>query len=335
MNKEAIVAILIGIGLGLFGALYFSNFSSPAKNEVNPEEAFSNSRLTPQLTTKAARPAEFNKLPQSGSLVSKNKLQISGKAENNNHLFVLNELLIAPVKMDNSQFEYELSLKPGLNKIILYDLYGEKEQLKMLKLFYFEAQESVLSKNDEENSSKEADLLKSKLEDKVLELRDNPQTVFYGQIKAKTDKGFTLVDGNSSNKINVEPEITNFYRVDKSSLSSITFDDLEKNDYITAFVSDIGGEKISYTVYLEPQTTVVGGKISNLDDDNYTITIVNFDKSSVGADLETETTQNLYNLKNRQVVKGGFSKLAIGQPILAIVNGSQGSYSLSEYLVLQ
>ena len=334
MNKEAIIAITIGVALGLFGAVYLSNFKTSPRNSGDQTQTFNTANLTPRVTAKSGRLAIFDKLPQNEALLTQKAVTISGKADNNSNLLIANQLQILAVKIRGNQFEQELPLKPGLNEIALFELNGDKEQLKVLKLYYLQTQNIDIN-SDESESTAEADILKQKLEEKVLELRNNPKRVVSGQIKALGDKSLTLGVGTDSLKVTVEPEITNFFSVNDYDLASIEFADLQKNDWVTAFVSDIGGDEISYTVYQEPVITVAAGKVSNIDEDNYQITIIDFDKSSFGADIQVSTVQNLYNLKSQKIEKGGFSKLAIGQRIFAILSGTKDDYSINEYLILQ
>lgn len=333
MNKEAIIAIVIGVILGLFGAVYFSNFGKLPKNTTNTSANFQATGLTPRATGKSVVLATFNNLPKNNALLTKNSFTISGKAELSSHLFLVNQLELTPIKINKTGFEQSLKLKPGLNEIVFFELNQDKEQLKVLKVFYFEAQNSTI-KTTEKEASQEADLLKEKLEDKVLELRNSPKRVVSGEVKSINDKIVTIANGSQIEKITVEPEITNFFSVNAYQLEPVEFNDLDKGQIITAFISDIGGEEISYTVYQEPQITVAAGKVSNIDEDNYQITIIDYDKSSYGADIQVATTQNLYNLKSRQIEKAGFSKLAIGQRILAILSGTKGNYSVDEYTIL-
>lgn len=333
MNKEAIVAIIIGVILGLFGAIYFSNFGKAPQNHKPANNTFQVTGLAPKTTAKSAKLAVFDKLPQNSALLTKNSLTISGQADLASNLFIANQLELLPIKIGKTGFSHNLKLKPGLNEIIMFELNQDKEQLKVLKVFYFQAQKVNLDSSKTE-ATKEADVLKEKLEDKVLELRNSPKRVVSGEIKTIKDKVITLADGQEAIKLTVEPEITNFYSLSGYDLAALEFTDLAAGQVITAFISDIGGEEISYTVYQEPQITVAAGKVSNIDEDNYKITIIDYDKSSYGADVQVGTMQNLYNQKSKAVEKAGFSKLAIGQRILAILSGEKGSYSVDEYLIV-
>ena len=334
MNKEALIAIIIGVSLGLFGAVYFSNFGKPSQKPTNPNSTFQTKNLTPRTGAKSAKLAEFTNLPKNNALLNKNTLNIAGTAEKTSHLFWGNQLELSTIKITNNKFNQTIKLKPGLNEIVFFELNSDKEQLKVLKVFYFQAQNTNL-KTDSDEATKEADVLKEKLEDKVLELRNSPKRVVSGQIKTIKDKVLTITSGSEVIKVTVEPEITNFYSLNNYNLEAIEFENLQTNDLITAFISDIGGEEISYTLYQEPLITVAAGKISNIDEDNYKMTIIDYDKSSFGADVQVNTIQNAYNLKSRLVEKSGFSKLTIGQRIFAIISGTKGNYSLDEYLIIQ
>jgi len=333
MNKEAIIAVIIGVTLGLLGAVYFSNLGKTPQTGKSKTTTFQTTGPLTKEKAKSVKLADFGNLPKNGTLSKKSTLSIKGKAENSSHLFWVSQIGLSSIKISGGSFDDEIQLKPGLNEIVLFELNNDKEQLKVLRVYYFQPQEAVLKKDEE--ATDEADILKEKLEDKVFELRNSPQKVVNGQIKSINDKILTLVAGSETVKLTVEPEITKFYDVDGNKLSNLEYSDLALGDTITAFISSIGGEEISYTVYREPELKVFAGKISNVDKDNYQVTVINYDKSSFGADIQVATTQNLYSLKTRQISEGGFSKLAIGQHILAIASGGKDNYSLDEYLVLQ
>ncbi len=324
MNKEAVVAILIGVGLGLFGAVFFSNFGkSFVSTNTGAGNTLKTIGLTPRPTIKTAALASFSKLPENNALLTSDGFYIEGKADSSSRLLLANQLELTPLKIVKSNFRYWLKLKPGANKIVFLELNQDKEQLKVLKVFYLQLPGGNL-KTDKKEATKEADLLKEKLEDKVS-----------GEIKSVSGKTVTMANGAGVEKIMVEPEITNFFRVNGYSLEPIEFEALKAGQNMTAFISDIGGEQISYTVYQEPDLNVAVGKISNIDDKNYKLTLVDYDKSSFGVDIQTDTTQRLYNLKSGRVEKAGFSKLAIGQRFLTILSGSKGSYSAYEYLAIE
>lgn len=330
MNKEVIIAISIGVLLGLGGALYFSNIKPSNNNSASLPDS---QVVSPKLAGNTGSLAKFDRLPKNGSLLTKNTINIQGTASKNSALFIANQTKILPVPIIKNAFNQDFRLKPGLNELILFEVNKDREQLKVLKLYYLETGKSTSSMD--KTATEEADILKQKLEEKVLELRDNPKRVVNGTINSINNKIITIENSTGIEKLTVEPEITNFYRVNGSELEAIGYEDLEKSDQITAFVSDIGGDEISYTLYQEPITTIAAGKVSNIDDKNYSVTIIDFDKSTFGADIETNTLQNVYNQKTKKVEKGGFSKLAIGQRIMAILNGSKGNYTIKEYLILQ
>ena len=330
MNKEVIIAISIGVLLGLGAALYFSNI----KSSGDSSKYMANEQVvSPKITSSMGSLASFANLPKNGTLLTKNSINIKGQGDQNSSIFVANQTKIEPVKISKKAFDQEFLLKPGLNEIVLFEVNKDKEQLKVLKLFYL--QTGKASNLSDETATKEADILKKKLEEKVLELRDNPKRVVNGAIAKINDKIINLTTPTGEEKLVVEPEITNFYEVVGAKLEPIDYDDLSKNDNITAFVSDIGGDEISYTVYKEQAITIAAGKVSNIDDKSYKLTIIDFDKSTFGADIETATVQGIFNSKTKKIEKAGFSKISIGQRILAILKGTKGNYSIQEYLILE
>lgn len=331
MNREVIVAIVIGIVLGIGGALIFGNLKPKHTNEGL---TIKTANITPKVTTQNTQFASYKKLPKDNTIFNKNKLAIAGEAEPGVLIFAANLMETKHIPVKNKQFSDSLSLKPGLNEIILYEVNGDNDQTQTLPVYYFQSNQNITVESEEEASS-EADVLKEKLESEALELRNKPKQALSGEVKSINDKEITLQIKSKTQKIALEPEITDFYQVSGSELEEIGLDEVGTGDLVTAFISEIAGDNISYTVYLEPNQEVIVGKISNVDEDNYQVTILNFDKSTHSADVETNTTQRQFNLKTKKTAKAGFSDLAIGHRIIATLYGDENARSMAEYLVIK
>ena len=144
-----------------------------------------------------------------------------------------------------------------------------------------------------------------------------------------------MKNDTDSLKVIIEPEVTKFYDATGIKLADGVVTDVKKGTHVTVFLSDIAGETKSYTVYIEPNALLVAGKISNIADSGFTLTLVNYDKTTVKADVESLTAQSAYTLTTTDTAKYGFSKLKIGDDIFAVLNvNSDNSYTIDHYLVV-
>ena len=331
MNKEVIVAIVIGVSLGIGGALIFGNLKP---KHTNQELTVKTANITPKVTTQETQFATFKKLPKDNSIYNEGTIIIAGKADSSVLVFAANLVETKHLPIKNKQFSESLNLKPGLNEIVLYEINGDNDQTQILPIYYFKPNQGKVE-NEKEEATREADVLKEKLEAEALKLRDEPKQAINGQVKTINDKEISLKVGSNTKKIALEPEITNFYQAQGTELEEVGLGDINKGDTVTVFISEIAGDNISYTVYREPNQELSVGKISNVDENNYQVTILNFDKSTISADIETDTSQRQFNSKTKKTSKAGFSDLQIGRRIITTLFGGENDKSVSAYLIIK
>lgn len=334
MNKEVIVAIGIGVILGLLGAIYFNNVktASPSKNKIGSStaEIVTLAPTKPKLVSTV-----FSGIPENNSLLKSNKLTIKGTSDNKAVIVLVDNVNVRIIPVKKGQLSETINLKPGLNQIAVSSYDKVQDLLKILNVYYLTPYENKLLITENKKATDEAEILKQKLEKEVLEMRANVSKVFTGKIKQITDKEISLDISSQTKKFKLEPEITKFYLIKDLTLESLELSDFAKSDLVTIFLSNIAGEEKCYTVYKEPDITLVAGKISNLDKSNYKITMINYDKTTLSSDIEINSTQEFYDLKSKALQKGGFSKLLIGDHIFALIYTNKGgTYSFSEYLAL-
>lgn len=331
MNKELVVAVGIGLALGLLGAIYVSTIKPKSSVVVTTTPTV---LITLKPEKKKMRNVLFKNLPKSSALVHSNTLVVEGEADNRSVIVAHTRLATKILKVKRNQFREEVVLKPGKNEVLLSDISGTKQQLKLVNLFYFKKQIQTILEDDKKATT-EAELLKKKIEKQVMDLRVNAKKVVYGVIKESSDKELIVTVDSKPVKVLLEPEITQFFTIDEQNLLEFESAKVSKGMVVTAFISAIGDEEKSYTVYIEPPTVLVAGKISNIDTKLYQVSLVNFDKTTMSADVESNTTQQSYTVKTKGTAKYGFSKLSIGDPFFAsLTEGKDGTYSLDRYLVV-
>lgn len=329
MNKELIVAIGIGALLGLGVAIYVSNV--PTSKTPSIQTSTTKLSITPKDVS--IKQTTFVGLPKLDEIRPAKLLTISGTAEKDTVLFVQTLLKTTPVTVTKNKFSAQIALKPGYNEIIITTHKKNGDQAKVLKFFHL-AKVEVTPIPTEKQSTSEASLLKDKLEQKVLELRSNAQKAFYGTITEITEKSISLKNESDKLKVTVEPEVTKIYDAATATLDELELSDLKKGMYMTVFLSDIAGEEKSYTMYREPNQVLVSGKISNVSETGFEVTMVNYEKTTIKADVDSTTTQSVYTIATGDTGKYGFSKLKIGDDIFAVLNtNSDGTFTIDRYLV--
>ncbi|MFA6005980.1 MAG: hypothetical protein WC775_05885 [Patescibacteria group bacterium] len=331
MNKELLVAIGIGALLGLGVAVYFNNV--PSSKGTTMQTSTARITLTPKAL--AGKQTVFKNLPKPNEINTTGKITVQGTAEDGTTIFVQTLSETTPLVVKKGAFSSEVSLKPGYNEIVISTHKKTNDQVKVLKLFYFQKNIELTSAPKEPQATSEAELLKDKLEKKVLELRENIKQAFYGVVQSVNTKEMVLKNDNDSLKVILEPEVTKFYNSTGLELENEDVENIEKGSLVTVFLSDIAGEMKSYTVYHEPDSLLVAGKISNVAETGFEVTLVNYDKTTVKADVESSTAQSSYLLPTGETEKYGFSKLKIGDDIFAVLNSNpDDTYAIDHYLVV-
>lgn len=331
MNKELLVAIGIGGLLGLGVAIYFNNFPQSKTSQVQVNTA--QISITPKDLT--AKQTTFDVIPKPNEIRTAGKLTLKGQSANDTILFIQTLADTMPVLVKNEKFSKEVTLKPGYNEIVITSKRKNMDQVKVLKFFYLQQVADTLPLPTETQATSEAAMLKQKLEKQVLELRSHAQKAFYGTVQTISEKEVLLKNDTDSLKVTIEPEVTKIYAVNGLKLTDMDVAGLKKGDQVTVFLSDIGGDVKSYTLYKEPNKVLVAGKLSNITDTNYELTLVNYEKTTIKADIDTATEQLAYNISTHETAKYGFSKLKIGDDIFAVLSlNTDASYTIDRYLVV-
>lgn len=138
MNKDTVVASLIGFGLGLIAAI--SLWVLP---RVIPKKSSPVTTTVQENQENAAQPAHVGGLqitiPKDGDITKTNTVKLSGTAPDKALLVVTTaqESQVIPPPKDGN-FETTLSLKEGVNEIYVAALSNDQEIHQSLSVFYFD-----------------------------------------------------------------------------------------------------------------------------------------------------------------------------------------------------
>src|SRR3990167_10281498 len=168
-----------------------------------------------------------------------------------------------------------------------------------------------------EDLDDEVDKLKEKVAEKVSELSKNEDRVTSGVVSKVADSSLTL--GKNEIEISIDDTLTTYYEVQGSAIREIKQDDIAKNDYTFVIGPEINGVITANAVYKDQKYMVISGKITKVNQSDFSIEIVSLDKTAYTLDIQTQTTQRMLNIKSLAIEAIGFSKLKEGDAIHVVV----------------
>ncbi len=343
MNKEVVIAIFIGIALGIAGAVYI-NRESLRSNSKGSLLAVDTVEISAFPSPNVQQVAKIQGLPTSLSVYTKQTLtlnilpQESASQRGEETIFVFHTLPETAALPQNKRFTQTIPLKPGFNEVVVGQLGAKHQNTTTSRFFYLPQEKSaspaVAGSTDKEATS-EADVIKQKLEQKVFELRYNAKKALYGTVLAIKPAEVELDVDGAKKKAKLEPEVTRFYETTTDGeVSDIDISDIAVGDAITVFISTLADEEKSYTVYKEPDVRLVVGKIAQVLSTNYQISVVGLNKATSRYDVESTTLQEVYDSKTKKIAKSGFSQLSVGAHLFVLAGGAQTGSSMIRYLAI-
>ena len=332
MNKEVLLAIFIGIALGIAGALYINTQSTASKASATGAKESAEISLLP--SPKVVQAAKYSGIPDAFTVVNNDSITVK-ISEPNGALFVFQTALNIESSRHNKVFTQKIALKPGYNRIIISAVGKNNTQNNTFDLFYLPIQKEQLTVTEEEpKATSEAEVLKGKLEQKVLQLRSEAKKAVHGIVKDISDKTLTVTTDGKTVSIKLEPEVTKFYEVSGVDLVDREAADVVVGNTVTVFISKLPDEEKSYTVYKDSLPSLITGKIADIDDTAFRLTVLDLEQSKLLVDVENTTTQQAFNKESDKVEKYGFSKLQIGEQIFIIATQVKDIYTVGSYVVI-
>lgn len=189
------------------------------------------------------------------------------------------------------------------------------------------------------SSSADEDIkaLKDKIATKVAKLREQNNKAISGFVTT-TDKDKITIKTTDDLVYDVKLDITKYFQVKSGGKSEIKLDDIKKDNFI--IVTGVLNEKSidANFIYIDESFIVKAGKISQINADNYRLTVVTADKDNYNLDIETKTKQQIINNKTLEIEKVGFSKIKEGDTIHFVAQKTGGeknnTYSAQKILIL-
>lgn len=166
---------------------------------------------------------------------------------------------------------------------------------------------------------KDIQQLKDKIANKVSEIRKQNNRAISGFVTSIDGDNMKLSTDGEVNQVKFDDSLTKVFKVLGTTKKEIKKEDVSKNDYVIAsgVVADI--IMTANVVLIDENFVADSGKITEINKGNYNIKVLTTDKSTYSLDIETNTKQNLINIKTLLLETIGFSKLKEGDTVHFVV----------------
>jgi hypothetical protein len=136
-----------------------------------------------------------------------------------------------------------------------------------------------------------------------------------GFIQTVEDGVIRLNTRDDDIEVIIDEDITEIYALEDGALKDRDEDDLEITDYITVIGPELEGTLNANTIILDTAYTVRSGKIVEVNEDDFYISVLTLDRTTYTLDVEKNTTTELYNIQSQELEQIGFSKLKEGDTV--------------------
>lgn len=146
-------------------------------------------------------------------------------------------------------------------------------------------------------------------------------------------KGDTMVIAKDGDKttVSLDDTLTKYYEIAGTATRDLDQEDIEQGDYVFVMGPHIGDEVTGNAIYRDQSYTILSGKITEVNSDDYTVNIVSLDKTNYTLDIQTRTTQQMMNITSLELEKIGFSKLKEGDSIHVVVKTDLENQNSTRY----
>lgn len=159
--------------------------------------------------------------------------------------------------------------------------------------------------------------LKARLATKVAELRTVVKRAMYGTVKSVSVTSAVIETKTKDIKIELTDDVT-VTQLISGKRTDLAIEDIESNDNVTVFGTYDETLDLLKAQYIFIESTVtpvkISGIVADVDKEDFVLTINTTEGKSLTVDVENTTKTTLWT-KEGGLVKGGFSKIAVGDSV--------------------
>lgn len=165
---------------------------------------------------------------------------------------------------------------------------------------------------------KQIDSLTSKIASRVAQLKLVEKKGVMGEVTDVSNTQITINDIHGDTKFIDVDEFTKF--TSSTSKTSFGISDISKGDRlgILGLYNKESRRILARFVDVINLPQVIHGVISDIDSKNFTLVVTSQDNKTRDIDMQSSTKTVSYDAGKKALVKGGFSKLQIGQTIIVV-----------------
>ncbi len=181
--------------------------------------------------------------------------------------------------------------------------------------------------------------LKEKVANKVTEIRRKNNKAVAGTVVTKNAGNLRIkTNEDVEYEIKLDDALTKYFQILGVKKQEIEVEDIEVGDYAIVTGVQADNSITANTIFIDERFLVMTGKISQVDKENFTLTVVTTAKEQIDLDIESSTKQSMVNIKTNEAEVSGFTKIKEGDTIHFVVsrplNSKEGSYSARKVLII-
>ncbi len=173
------------------------------------------------------------------------------------------------------------------------------------------------AESEGEVKAQQVEDLKERLATKVAELAQTEDQAIAGIVKEVSVSTISIESATRQVSIELTDDITVAQNIN-GKRTSLTIDDIDIDDRVVVFGKHDTTLDLLKAQLIFIQNTVprhVAGLVSEVDEDNFTITISSHDGQEYTIDYERSTDTDLWDSETGERTEGGFSKITVGDTI--------------------
>lgn len=163
---------------------------------------------------------------------------------------------------------------------------------------------------------KSIELLKQRIATSVAKIEKSVSKLNIGHI-SKIDKAGIEIKAKDGKlfKVIIDNTITKVYLLSGITKKEVKSDTLALNDYVIISGPPLENSITANNIYIDEEFIVSSGKITEIDNSEFTIKVITVDKDNYTLNIENSTRQLMLDVRTNAMNTTGFSKIKVGDTI--------------------